>query len=142
MIRSRIFASVLLILCLAINLAIRFPPNRQDIKLPNVIKDCLPRDASQVVFLYGNISAGCPVGFYLDSIKQDKTALIVVPAEMTDIDVANLKHAFALQASIIKGMDSCSAFLKEVAEKEKKDDWKANVIIELKNGEVVRILFR
>jgi len=140
--RAWIFASILLIICLGIALANPSPSNLQDIKLPNAITDCLPKEASQVVFLYGNISVGCPVGFYLDSIKEDKTALIVVPAEMTDIDIANLKRAFALQASIIKGMDSCPAFLKAVAEKERQGDWKANVIIELKNGEIVRILFR
>lgn len=140
--RSWIFTSILLILCLGMALANPLPSELEDIKLPIAIKDRLPNDASRVVFLYGLICTGCPVGIYLDSMKEDKNALVVIPAEMTDNDLANLKRAFALQANIIKGTDACPAFLKDVAYKTGQDDWKANVIIELKKGEVVRILFR
>ncbi len=114
----------------------------EDMRLPSFMKKEIPEGSPCAIFLYGYICVGCPIGFYLDSIKHDKNAVIIVPAEMAANDLENLVRAFALKGKIIRGSEGHVDLLKAVARKKGLDDWKANVILELKGKEIVRILIR
>jgi hypothetical protein len=138
----RRLGAILLIVGVTLTTAPLLPFGVEHIKLPSVIKKEISESSTQAVFLYGYICVGCPIGFYLDSIKRDKSALIVVPAGMTENDLENLVRAFALHGKIMRGTEDHTVFLREVARLKYLEDWKANIVLELKNKEIVRILVR
>jgi hypothetical protein len=61
---------------------------------------------------------------------------------MTANDLENLVRAFPLKGKISRGSEGHVTFLKEVARQKGLDDWKANIILKLKNREITEILIR
>lgn len=61
-------------------------------------------DIREAVALYGaSVCGTCPVGRYLQQVREREDILYIVPADYTANDVANLRSGFALRGAVIRG---------------------------------------
>jgi hypothetical protein len=94
----------------------------------------LEKETTNIIFLYGyGICDSCPTGQFLESLKNSKNFLVVVPDDYNDNDIQNLKATFNLEGKIIKGGEDTIEFLKNIAGCNKLDNWHNNYHVVLKN---------
>jgi len=91
-----------------------------------------------VIILYGyGICGTCPSGKFINSIKDKQDVLFIIPPELTNYEIENMKNAFNIKGELIKGDKEIAVYLNKISECKKKYNIRENIFIELNdNGEI------
>ena len=110
----------------------------EDINLTPDIEEFIDNSTSRVLFLFGIICVGgCPIGNYIQKIKNERNVLYVLPQESTANDIANFKRGLSVKGKIIIATEKNIEFVKLLAKKMEKEDFDWNYILELKDKKII-----
>ncbi len=96
--------------------------------------DCLNKnnDIRRIIILYGGkICFTCSTGEFIDSLRDTKSILFVVPDDYSDIDIENFRDSFKIEGLIIRGGEHTADFLKNLAGCRREGDWQKNYLLTL-----------
>jgi len=112
----------------------------EDIPLSPDIEELIDNSTTRVLFLFGIICVGgCPIGNYIQKIKNETDVVYVLPRECNTNDIANFRRGLSVKGKIVIATEKNIEFVKLLAEKMEKDDFKENFILELKNRKIIDI---
>ena len=110
----------------------------EDINLTPDIEEFIDNSTSRVLFLFGIICVGgCPIGNYIQKIKNDRNVVYVLPLGNTANDIANFKRGLSIKGKIRIATEKNIEFVKLLAQKKEKEGFKWNFILELKDKKII-----
>jgi hypothetical protein len=87
---------------------------------------------TKIVLLYGlGICGTCPSGQFVSELSEKKNVLYVVPEELSNHEVENLRDAFDIVGEVTRGNDEIVTFLKRGCKCSKLNTWRKNYYAEL-----------
>ena len=112
----------------------------EDISLTRDIEEFIDDSTSRLLFLFGIICVGgCPIGNYIQKIKNETDVVYVLPLGYNTNDIANFRRGLSIKGKIVIATEKNIEFVKLIAQKMEKDDFKENFILELKNKKIIDI---
>lgn len=112
----------------------------EDISLTPDIEEFIDDSTSRVLFLFGIICVGgCPIGNYIQKIKNETDVVYVLPLGYNTNDTANFRRGLSIKGKIIIATEKNIDFIKLLTQKMEKEDYKENFILELKNKKIIDI---
>ena len=110
------------------------------ISLPQDVKNLIDENTSQVLFLFGIICVGgCPIGNYIQTIKSETDIVYILLPESTSNDLSNFRRGLAVEGKVLAASQENFEFVKYLAEKMQKTDYRENFVIKLDKTKVVDI---
>jgi hypothetical protein len=125
------------IVCLSPLNGFQSASNSKEIELIPEIEKYITGKTKEVVLLYGYICVGCPIGFYLFSLRDRDDVLIFMPSDYTEYEVENFKRGFSIKEKIVIGIQKIRDFYDKLTIDlglVGKDD---NIILKIENKKVV-----
>jgi hypothetical protein len=87
---------------------------------------------TKIALIYGlGICGTCPSGQFISELSKEKNVLYVVPEELSNHEVENLKDAFDIAGAVTRGNEETVTFLKRVSKCSKLNTWRKNFYVEL-----------
>ena len=115
-------------------------PSFEDISFTPDIEKFIDDSTSKVLFLFGIICVGgCPIGNYIQKIKNETDVVYVLPLGYNTNDIANFRRGLSIKGKIVIATEKNIEFVKLLAQKMEKEDFKENFILELKNKKIIDI---
>lgn len=115
-------------------------PSFEDVNLTPDLEELIDDSTSRVLFLFGIICVGgCPIGNYIQKIKNETEVVYVLPLGCGANDIANFRRGLSVKGKIVIATEKNVEFVKMLAQKMEKKDFKENFILELKNKKIIDI---
>ena len=115
-------------------------PSFEDVNLTPDLEELIDDSTSRVLFLFGIICVGgCPIGNYIQKIKNEKNVVYLLPLGYKANDIANFRRGLSVKGKIVIATEKNVEFVKMLAQKMEKEDFKGNFILELKNKKIIDI---
>jgi len=112
----------------------------EDISLAPDLEEFVDDSTSRLLFLFGIICVGgCPIGNYIQKIKNETDVVYVLPLGYNTNDIANFRRGLSIKGKIVISTEKNIEFVKLLAQKMEKEDFKENFILELKNKKIFDI---
>ena len=137
---SLLLVAIILILNGAISYNFQSKPSFEDIGITPDIEELIDDSTSRVLLLFGIICVGgCPIGNYIQKIKNETDVVYILPLNSTANDIVNFKRGLKVKGKVVIATEKNAEFAKLLAQKMKAEDYTQNFIIELKNKKIIDI---
>jgi hypothetical protein len=96
------------------------------------------KDKENAILLYGTgLCGSCPPGKALLDLENRGKYFIVVPESFSDVDIYNLRDAFMIKGSVMRGNKEIENLLKKIASCKGFPDWQTNINLKVdRNGHI------
>ena len=116
------------------------PGDLSSLKLPPSIEKLIQADTQEIICLYGVVCVGgCPIGEYIQRVKDNARILYVVPPEFSAEDLANFHKFMAAKGRIYQASEEESGFFRDLAKALQLENWENNFIIKLDNRKIQNV---
>jgi len=137
---SLLILSIILIFNSVLTYSFQSKLSFEDISLAPDLEEFVDDGTSRLLFLFGIICVGgCPIGNYIQKIKNETDVVYVLPLGYNTNDIANFRRGLSIKGKIVISTEKNIEFVKLLAQKMEKEDFKENFILELKNKKIIDI---
>ena len=139
--RSIILAVILILLTTGISPCIQSKPSFESIALAPELEERLDENTTHVLFLFGIICVGgCPIGNYIQKIKNQEDVVYILPLRSTESDISNFRRGLQVKGKILLANQKNVEFVESLSQIMEVEDGRQNFILVLKNKKVVNVI--